>query len=108
MTAADANDVLAALWRAAEQPAAAMDAIELTGAEPALPSSFAVGTAAPSGRIRQPRRTDPRTTGGNHVRAGPVAARVNHSFGSAARTCACGSPSSRRTILVPSTRATHF
>src|SRR5205085_7038767 len=108
MTAADANDVLAALWRAAEQPAAAMDAIELTGAEPALPSSFAVGTAAPSGRIRRLGRTDPKTTGGNHFWVDPVPARVNHSFGSAARTCASDSPSSRRTILVPSTSATHL
>ena len=33
---------------------------------------------------------------------------ANHSFGSAARTRACGSPSSRRTMLVPSTRATHL
>ncbi len=46
MTAPDPNSVLAALWRAAEQSEAALDAIELTGAEPALPSSFAVGTAA--------------------------------------------------------------
>jgi crotonobetainyl-CoA:carnitine CoA-transferase CaiB-like acyl-CoA transferase len=45
-TAPAPKDVLAALWRAAEQPEAALDAIELTGAEPALPSSFAVGTAA--------------------------------------------------------------
>ena len=30
----------------ARQPAAALDAVELTGAEPVLPSSFAVGTAA--------------------------------------------------------------
>jgi len=38
--------VLAGLWQAAAQPAAALDAVTLTGAEPALPSSFAVGTAA--------------------------------------------------------------
>ena len=33
---------------------------------------------------------------------------ANHSFGSAARTRASGRPSSRRTILVPSTSATHL
>ena len=38
--------VLADLWRAAGQPEAGLDAITLTGAEPALPSSFAVGTVA--------------------------------------------------------------
>jgi crotonobetainyl-CoA:carnitine CoA-transferase CaiB-like acyl-CoA transferase len=37
---------LAALWRHAGQPDAALDAINLTGNEPALPSSFAIGTAA--------------------------------------------------------------
>ena len=37
---------LAALWRLAGQPEAALNSVELTGAEPALPSSFAVGTAA--------------------------------------------------------------
>ncbi len=46
MPAPDPKDVLAELWRAAGQPEAALDAIELTGAEPALPSSFAVGTLA--------------------------------------------------------------
>jgi hypothetical protein len=40
------GSVLAALWRAAEHPEAALDAIELSGAEPVLPSSFAIGTAA--------------------------------------------------------------
>jgi crotonobetainyl-CoA:carnitine CoA-transferase CaiB-like acyl-CoA transferase len=34
------------LWRAAGQPDAALGSITLIGAEPALPSSFAVGTAA--------------------------------------------------------------
>jgi len=33
---------------------------------------------------------------------------ANHSLGSAARTRASGRPSSRRTMLVPSTRATHL
>jgi crotonobetainyl-CoA:carnitine CoA-transferase CaiB-like acyl-CoA transferase len=34
------------LWRVAAQPDAALDAVSLTGAEPALPSSFAIGAAA--------------------------------------------------------------
>src|SRR3954471_2147455 len=38
--------VLADLWRTAGQPEAGLQAITLTGAEPALPSSFAVGTVA--------------------------------------------------------------
>jgi crotonobetainyl-CoA:carnitine CoA-transferase CaiB-like acyl-CoA transferase len=38
--------VLAGLWRAAGQPEAALDGVTLTGAEPILPSSFLVGTAA--------------------------------------------------------------
>jgi crotonobetainyl-CoA:carnitine CoA-transferase CaiB-like acyl-CoA transferase len=46
MTEINPTNVLAALWRAAEQPEAALDTIKLTGVEPALPSSFAVGTAA--------------------------------------------------------------
>ncbi|MEJ0075927.1 MAG: CoA transferase [Alphaproteobacteria bacterium] len=37
---------LAGLWDATGRPAAALDAITLTGTEPALPSSFAIGTAA--------------------------------------------------------------
>jgi crotonobetainyl-CoA:carnitine CoA-transferase CaiB-like acyl-CoA transferase len=37
---------LSALWRAAALPAEALARVELPGAEPALPSSFAVGTAA--------------------------------------------------------------
>jgi len=36
--------VLADLWRAAGQPEAGLEAVALTGAEPALPSSFAIGT----------------------------------------------------------------
>ena len=40
------TDALAALWGLAGQPREALDAVELTGAEPVLPSSFAVGTAA--------------------------------------------------------------
>jgi crotonobetainyl-CoA:carnitine CoA-transferase CaiB-like acyl-CoA transferase len=40
------KQALAALWRHAGQPEAALEAVTLTGAEPALPSSFAVGTAA--------------------------------------------------------------
>src|SRR6185436_19368624 len=38
--------ILADLWRAAGQPEAGLEAVSLAGAEPALPSSFAVGTAA--------------------------------------------------------------
>ena len=41
-----AKDVLSALWREAEMPVSALDAVELTGSDPILPSSFAVGTAA--------------------------------------------------------------
>lgn len=40
------HDALAALWRHAGQPEAALDNVTLTGSEPVLPSSFAVGTAA--------------------------------------------------------------
>ena len=46
MSAPDPKNVLAGLWRAAGQDEAALDNVELTGAEPVLPSSFAVGTAA--------------------------------------------------------------
>ncbi len=40
------REALAALWAAAGGSAEALGAVTLTGAEPALPSSFAVGTAA--------------------------------------------------------------
>jgi crotonobetainyl-CoA:carnitine CoA-transferase CaiB-like acyl-CoA transferase len=46
MSAPPPQKVLADLWRAAGQPEAGLEAIALTGAEPALPSSFAVGTVA--------------------------------------------------------------
>jgi crotonobetainyl-CoA:carnitine CoA-transferase CaiB-like acyl-CoA transferase len=46
MSTVTPKQALADLWRAAGQPAAALDAAALTGAEPVLPSSFAVGTAA--------------------------------------------------------------
>ena len=46
MSAPSIKTVLADLWRLAGQPADALEAVALTGAEPALPSSFAVGTAA--------------------------------------------------------------
>ena len=46
MSSINPHEALAALWRHAGQPEAALDAVTLTGAEPALPSSFAVGTAA--------------------------------------------------------------
>ncbi|GJG96576.1 CoA transferase [Cupriavidus pauculus] len=39
-------DVLAALWRDAAMPPEALSRIAMTGADPVLPSSFAVGTAA--------------------------------------------------------------
>jgi crotonobetainyl-CoA:carnitine CoA-transferase CaiB-like acyl-CoA transferase len=42
----DAKDALGALWRKASQADEALSYLTLTGAEPALPSSFAVGTAA--------------------------------------------------------------
>ena len=38
--------VLHALWLAAGGDAAALDRVRLTGADPALPSTFRVGTAA--------------------------------------------------------------
>jgi crotonobetainyl-CoA:carnitine CoA-transferase CaiB-like acyl-CoA transferase len=47
-SAASSKDVLAALWRNAGQPDAALAAVDLTGAEPVLPSTFAVGTVAQS------------------------------------------------------------
>lgn len=46
MTASDPQQALAGLWRRAGQPAEALSAVHLTGAEPVLPSSFPVGTAA--------------------------------------------------------------
>jgi crotonobetainyl-CoA:carnitine CoA-transferase CaiB-like acyl-CoA transferase len=39
-------NALAALWQSLEGDASVLAAVDLTGAEPALPSSFAVGTAA--------------------------------------------------------------
>src|SRR5215831_4955037 len=42
----NSREVLAALWREAGHSDSALETIELTGAEPVLPSSFAVGTAA--------------------------------------------------------------
>src|SRR5215203_3737199 len=46
MAVPSASNVLADLWRVAGQPEVGLEAITLTGAEPALPSSFGVGTAA--------------------------------------------------------------
>ncbi len=40
------REALAALWHQAGLPAEALDHVDLSGAEPVLPSSFAVGTAA--------------------------------------------------------------
>ncbi|MCH9051075.1 MAG: CoA transferase [Proteobacteria bacterium] len=42
----DPLDVLSDIWRDAGCPADALDSLRLTGAEPVLPSSFRVGTAA--------------------------------------------------------------
>jgi crotonobetainyl-CoA:carnitine CoA-transferase CaiB-like acyl-CoA transferase len=49
MSTPDPKTVLAGLWRAAGQDDGALNEITLTGAEPVLPSSFAVGTAAQVG-----------------------------------------------------------
>jgi crotonobetainyl-CoA:carnitine CoA-transferase CaiB-like acyl-CoA transferase len=46
MTASTPRHVLSDIWRAAGHPEAALDAVDLTGNEPVLPSSFRVGTAA--------------------------------------------------------------
>ena len=46
MPAAAPTTVLTELWRAAGHSEAALDAVNLTGTDPVLPSSFAVGTAA--------------------------------------------------------------
>lgn len=46
MPAPDAKAVLAGLWRSAGQDEAALQHVRFGGAEPVLPSSFAVGTAA--------------------------------------------------------------
>ena len=46
MSAPASANVLANLWRAAEQDHEALSAVDFTGVEPVLPSSFAVGTAA--------------------------------------------------------------
>jgi len=40
------KDALTALWRHAGQPDAALEAVDLAGAEPVLPSTFAVATVA--------------------------------------------------------------
>src|SRR5256714_3084618 len=46
MACMTAHDALAALWPQAGQQDRALEAVTLTGAEPVLPSSFAIGTAA--------------------------------------------------------------
>ena len=46
MTSPSAKQVLSDIWRAAGHPETALEAAELTGTEPVLPSSFRVGTAA--------------------------------------------------------------
>src|SRR5947207_15985068 len=45
-TMIEQNSPLAALWRQAGQPGAALEAVDLTGTEPVLPCTFAVATAA--------------------------------------------------------------
>ncbi len=42
----DANTALSALWKLGQLPATALDGVALAGADPVLPSSFKVGTAA--------------------------------------------------------------
>jgi crotonobetainyl-CoA:carnitine CoA-transferase CaiB-like acyl-CoA transferase len=42
----DTMQAVAALWSQANMPAEALDDLSLTGADPVLPSSFAIGTAA--------------------------------------------------------------
>jgi hypothetical protein len=44
----NASEVLGGIWRQAGLPAEALPYAKLTGADPVLPSSFAVGTAAQS------------------------------------------------------------
>jgi hypothetical protein len=51
MSTVTPKQALADLWRAAGQPAAALDAAALNGAEPVLPSSFAVGTPRDHARV---------------------------------------------------------
>jgi crotonobetainyl-CoA:carnitine CoA-transferase CaiB-like acyl-CoA transferase len=46
MNARAPTEVLRDLWAAAGQPGDALDAVTLTGADPVLPSSFLIGTAA--------------------------------------------------------------
>jgi crotonobetainyl-CoA:carnitine CoA-transferase CaiB-like acyl-CoA transferase len=46
MSKTNPKNVLAGVWRAAANPEAALAHVELSGAEPVLPSSFAIGTAA--------------------------------------------------------------
>src|SRR5262245_30317293 len=46
MSASTPKHVLSDIWRAAGHPEAALGAVDLTGNEPVLPSSFRVGTAA--------------------------------------------------------------
>jgi len=46
MAAFDPADVLIELWQDAQLDDEALDQLVLTGSEPVLPSSFAVGTAA--------------------------------------------------------------
>ena len=42
----DANAILTSIWALGGLPTQALDWVDLSGADPVLPSSFAVGTAA--------------------------------------------------------------
>src|SRR6476620_9244807 len=46
MIARSSSNLLADLWRIADQSVVGLQTVTLTGSEPALPSSFAVGTVA--------------------------------------------------------------
>jgi hypothetical protein len=46
MIAPSAAKLLVDLWHAAGQPGVGLQTVTLTGSEPVLPSSFAIGTAA--------------------------------------------------------------
>ena len=96
--APSATKVLADLWRAAGQPDAALEAVTLTGAEPALPSSFA---SAPRRRRPSPRRPSPPTNCGICAPAGVSASASTCATpgSSSAASATCASTASRRTSI---------
>lgn len=75
-----ARQALARLWDAADLDRSALRNVDLTGAEPALPSSFAIGTAAQASiaasGLAAAELHRARGGGGQHVR---VAANRRHS-----------------------------